>query len=133
MGNKNLLLKESSDDKIFSAEKQKDYIASLEKKYKKNASELKKINGLLKTEIKKRKSAETELHKSEERFRIVTDYIHDWEYWLDTNKNFIFISPSCELITEYKPENFFKDEGLLQEIIHPEDRNIFLEHEEFSF
>ena len=68
------------------------------------------------------------LAKSEEKFRTVADYIYDWEYWRATDGSFVYISPSCERITGYKPEEFCQDPGLLGIIIHPDDRENFARH-----
>jgi len=40
----------------------------------------------------------------------------------------VYVSPSCERISGYKPEDFYGDPLLLQKIVHPEDRRKFLEH-----
>ncbi|MFH1126338.1 MAG: GAF domain-containing protein, partial [Candidatus Altiarchaeota archaeon] len=39
-----------------------------------------------------------EIEKSEEKFRILADFTYDWEYWVDANGNYVYISPSCERI-----------------------------------
>jgi PAS domain S-box-containing protein len=68
------------------------------------------------------------LAKSKEKFRTVADYIYDWEYWRAIDGSFVYISPSCERITGYKPEEFCQDPGLLATIIHPDDRENFAQH-----
>ncbi|MBU2645003.1 PAS domain S-box protein [bacterium] len=65
----------------------------------------------------------TESQRERDFFRIVADYTYDWDYWLGPEENFIYISPSCERITGYKVEEFMKNPGLLDSIIHPEDRS----------
>jgi PAS domain S-box-containing protein len=61
-----------------------------------------------------------ELRDSENKFRIFADYTHDWEYWSDSDGAYIYISPSCERITGYKPEEFMSHPDLLIEITTPE-------------
>ncbi len=43
-----------------------------------------------------------ELRRSEQRFRTVADFAYDWEYWVDPDGNYIYVSPSCERITGYR-------------------------------
>lgn len=68
------------------------------------------------------------LTESEEKFRIFAAATFDWEDWLDPDNRFIYISPSCERITGYPPEAFYKDPQLLGNIIHPDDKDLFLQH-----
>ncbi len=70
----------------------------------------------------RRREAENALRKSEERYRTVADLTYDWEYWLDHRGTFRYVSPSCERITGYGAEEFLRDPGLLERIIHPDDR-----------
>ena len=74
-------------------------------------------------ELVERKNAE--LLASEKRYRTVADFTYDWEYWIDPDGNFVYISPSCERITGYSPEYFLSNPTILHEIIHPEDRDAF--------
>ena len=71
---------------------------------------------------------ETELRESEERFRTVADFTYDWEYWLDPDGNYVYVSPSCERITGYRSDEFRQDPELLETIIHPDDRATVAEH-----
>jgi len=72
--------------------------------------------------------AKEKAEESEVKHRTVADYTYAWEYWTDTNGNFVYISPSCERITGYKPDDFLNNKELMQEIIHPDDVNIFQKH-----
>ncbi|MEQ8757251.1 MAG: PAS domain S-box protein [Coleofasciculus sp. G1-WW12-02] len=72
--------------------------------------------------------AEEELRQSEERFRTVANFTYDWEYWLNPDAQFIYVSPSCERITGYCADEFLQDASLLESIIHPEDREKFAQH-----
>jgi PAS domain S-box-containing protein len=71
---------------------------------------------------------ETELRESEERFRTLADFTYDWEYWLNPDGDYVYVSPSCERITGYRAEEFQKDPELLETIIHPEDRALVTKH-----
>ncbi|MFH1912817.1 MAG: EAL domain-containing protein [Pseudomonadota bacterium] len=61
------------------------------------------------------------LRESEQRYRMVADYIYDWESWLGPDGEAIYISPSCERITGYSPVRFVEDPELMQRIVHPDD------------
>ena len=74
-------------------------------------------------ELVERKNAE--LLASEKRYRTVADFTYNWEYWIDPDGNFVYISPSCERITGYSPGRFVRTPSILYEIIHPEDRDAF--------
>ncbi|MEI7898120.1 MAG: PAS domain S-box protein [bacterium] len=77
-----------------------------------------------------RKLAEKALKENEEKFRTVADFTYDWEYWTGPDGRIIYISPSCERISGYKPEEFLADRSLLKKIVHPGDANIFKDHPE---
>ena len=53
---------------------------------------------------------------------------HDWNYLLDPEGRFIFVSSACERVTGYRPEEFQADSGLLLRLIHPDDRVRFEQH-----
>ncbi|MCP1661580.1 MAG: PAS domain S-box protein [Methanocalculus sp. MSAO_Arc1] len=46
---------------------------------------------------------------------------HDWEFLLGTNGSFLYVSPSCERISGYSPEDLLKDAALFHRIVHAED------------
>ncbi len=71
---------------------------------------------------------EQTLLASEEKYRIVADNTYDWEFWLGTNDDLRYISPSCQRITGYSQEEFLANPGLFEEIIHPDDRPIYGQH-----
>ncbi len=66
--------------------------------------------------------ANRELRASEEKYRTVADFTYDWEYWLAPTGQYVYVSPACERITGYRPEEFQSDPGLLAAIVHPADR-----------
>lgn len=78
--------------------------------------------GGISTDITERKRMEKVLRASEERFRTVADFTHDWEYWIDPHGNLAYVSPSCERITGYPPEAFQRNPMLMEAILHPSDR-----------
>ncbi|MFI3189755.1 hypothetical protein BCS42_16990 [Crenothrix sp. D3] len=68
------------------------------------------------------------LQESEAHFRAVADYTYDWEYWIDPQGQFIYMSLSCERISGYSVEAFMQDTQLLSAIVYPEDRALIAEH-----
>lgn len=67
-------------------------------------------------------ASETALRESRERYRIVADYIYDWEYWHAPDESLSYVSPSCERITGYPAEAFLRDPSLLLGVVHPDDK-----------
>ena len=76
-----------------------------------------------------RNKMQMDLVSSEEKFRTVAIFAYDWEYWRDPDGKFVWISPSCELITGYTVEEFMADEDLLRRIIHHDDLQMWENHE----
>ncbi len=68
--------------------------------------------------------------QAELKYRTVADFTYDWEYWQSPDGNFNYISPSCERITGYRAEEFMNNPRLLEQIILPENRNIWLNHQQ---
>jgi len=77
-----------------------------------------------------RARGEEALTEEREKFRTVADFTYNWEYWTDPQLNILYISPACERITGYRPEEFLANSGLLPDIAHPADRQIFKDHAE---
>lgn len=70
------------------------------------------------------------LKESEEKFRLLADFTSDWEYWLDPESNLVYCSPSCEKITGYRNTEFINNSHLLLRIIHPDNLEMFRNHQE---
>jgi len=62
------------------------------------------------------------LVQSEQRYRVLADYSPNWEYWQVPDGSFLYVSPACEEVSGYTPADFFADPGLMERIIHPDDR-----------
>jgi len=77
--------------------------------------------------IKHKKNEDT-LQRNEEKFRTFAEFTYDWEYWIAPDGHFEYISPSCERITGYSPDEFLANPELLTAIIHPGDRSRVLGH-----
>lgn len=86
------------------------------------------MSAALKSSYENIKRHQAALQESERRFRTLSEFSQDWEYWISENMDIVFMSPSCERITGYKNEEFTKNPSLLYEIIHPEDVDIYTGH-----
>lgn len=102
--------------------------ASKQEEVEKRTAELVKTNEKLRRELKHRKRLEKALLESEQRFRMLADFTHDWEYWIAPDGNYFYVSPSCERITGYHPDEFIRETGLFKKIIHPDDRALLDGH-----
>ena len=68
------------------------------------------------------------LRNVEQHYRTMADFTYDWEYWERPEGKIEYVSPSCERITGYRPQEFIDEPGLLGEIVHPEDSNVWAKH-----
>ena len=66
--------------------------------------------------------------KNEEKFRIVSEFAYNFEYWVNENKKIAFISPSCERVTGYSRKEFLKKSHMFFDMIHPDDKGMFKNH-----
>jgi PAS domain S-box-containing protein len=64
----------------------------------------------------------------EEKFRIVSEFAYNFEYWMNEKKQLSFISPSCERITGYTRKEFEQNENLMFDMIHPDDKDMCRMH-----
>jgi len=78
--------------------------------------------------ILQHRKVETHLQEIQERFKLVADFAKDWEYWITKDRKLNYVSPSAERITGYKPDEFMKDNTLLEKIVHPDDKEKFVNH-----
>ena len=69
-----------------------------------------------------------ELEENERKFRIVSEFAYDFEFWIKENGEFVFISPSCERITGYSQSEFMENPDLLNMIAHPDERDACHNH-----
>lgn len=61
-------------------------------------------------------------------FRTVANFAYEWEFWIGTDFQFHYCSPSCKRITGYNADEFVHNHELLFDIVHPEDKDKFAEH-----
>jgi len=73
-------------------------------------------------------NTEQALRASEQKFRTMVEFTYSWEYWIDPNGNFINMTPSCHRISGYSPDDFYNNNVLLKQIIHPDDLKNYEDH-----
>lgn len=78
--------------------------------------------------IEKLKKEVDFLEKERDKYKTIADYTYDWESWIDDDGSFIYVSPSCERITGYKPQEFYDDKDLMYKIIHKDDVDAYKNH-----
>lgn len=100
----------------------------MEMRVRERTAELEQANAGLRAEIAERRRAVEALQESEERFRTVADFTYDWVYWYGPDRRFVYVSPSCERVTGYRPQEFYDDPNLLTRIVHPDDQERWEEH-----
>jgi len=95
-------------------------------------AELRQRMAELETSETERQRAEEALREAELRYRTVADFTYDWEYWDEPDGTLHYVSPACERITGYTAAQFIANPLLLQEIILPEDREIWERHRHYA-
>jgi len=75
-----------------------------------------------------RKRSEDALRRAELEYRTVAEFTYDWEYWANPDGTLRYVSPSCQRITGYSPQEFIHRPSLIREVILPIDREIWDQH-----
>lgn len=68
------------------------------------------------------------LAESENRFRLMAENTHSWEYWIGPDAKLNYVSPSCMHHTGYSQSEFMQKESLFIDIVHPKDRADIIKH-----
>jgi PAS domain S-box-containing protein len=76
-----------------------------------------------------RQKKEENLRQAEVRYRIVADFTYDWEYWKNPDGSLNYVSPACERISGHTVAEFLARPSLFEEILVPEDREIWDRHQ----
>lgn len=78
--------------------------------------------------IEKLRIMEEAFLKQEEALFVISEFAYDWEYWQDKNGDYQYVSPSCESVTGFTPDDFYQNSNLLQKIIVEKDWQKWLDH-----
>lgn len=89
-----------------------------------------KISGVLFSgeDVTIQRQTEEKLKNSELKFRTIADYMSDWGYWENENKRIVYMGPTCKKITGYSVEDFTTNTELINEIIYPDDIELWKAH-----
>lgn len=79
-------------------------------------------------DVTMRKQMEAALRQSEQRYRTVADLNTDWTYWQKADGSLEYVSPACEAICGYTPEELRGTPALIWQIIVVEDLPIWENH-----
>jgi len=83
-------------------------------------------------DITKRKDLEHCLREQEIKFRTLADFAYNLECWTRTDGSFLYVSPSSYRITGYAASDFMENPSLFEDIIFPEDKEIWEKHNQDS-
>nr|WP_321411399.1 PAS domain S-box protein [uncultured Carboxylicivirga sp.] len=87
---------------------------------------------ILSIDITERKKAENALLESEEKYKLISNNSDDWIYWIDPEGNMKYVSPACERVTGYSPDEFISRPELIQEIVLEADKEKINQHYKYS-
>jgi diguanylate cyclase (GGDEF)-like protein/PAS domain S-box-containing protein len=74
------------------------------------------------------KTLENAFLTHEEVLWVISEFANDWEYWQAPDGSYKYVSPSCEKITGYLPNDFYQDKNILEDIIVSGDWHRWIEH-----
>ncbi len=79
-------------------------------------------------DITDRKRIEDELRESEQRYRVVADLNTNWTYWQKADNTLEYVSPACEAISGFTPEELHQNPSIIDQLILDEDQPIWESH-----
>ncbi len=71
-----------------------------------------------------------ELKQSQELFQTLADWSTDWIFWKSAAGKMLYISPAVTRITGYTPEEIESFGEHFERIVHPDDLELWLKHQE---
>ncbi len=69
-----------------------------------------------------------QLKQQSEQFRAIADMAQEFSYYRDVDGYYVYVTPSCENITGYKPEEFYRLPSLMNELIYKDDQQSWFKH-----
>ncbi|MFV1997478.1 MAG: putative bifunctional diguanylate cyclase/phosphodiesterase [Acidiferrobacterales bacterium] len=68
------------------------------------------------------------LRENSDKFRAVADVAEEFIYLRSVEGQYEYVSPSCNTLCGYRPEEFYAKPNLMDELVHPDDREHWLHH-----
>ncbi len=78
--------------------------------------------------IQRAEQAASDTRTSEEKYRMLAENAVDMIFWKGPDGQCRYASPAAVALTGYATEEFLQDPQLMTRIVHPEDRETYLEH-----
>jgi len=63
-----------------------------------------------------------------EQFRAIADLAKEFTYFRRIDGHYEYVSPACEAMTGYTPQDFYQTPNLMDLLIYPEDRELWKRH-----
>jgi PAS domain S-box-containing protein len=96
--------------------------------YTKTEDSLLRVFAQMLVSVNKRINIEQQIRESREKYQIVAENTISWEFWEAPDGEFLYHSPSCEMITGFKAEDLIRNYQLFLNMIHPDDLGTFMNH-----
>ena len=72
------------------------------------------------------------MRTSEEKYRLIADNSDDWIYWVAPDGHLNYVSPACERVTGFTPEEFSNHLELTHQIVFEADKKKVSQHTHIS-
>lgn len=63
-----------------------------------------------------------DLSVQKEHLQIIAEFANDWEFWLDPQGNYKYISPSCQNVTGFSVQEFMQKPSLIYQVVFSGDQ-----------
>ncbi len=72
------------------------------------------------------------IQSSEAHFRMFSDVSSDFVFWKTPDGKLAYVSPACQRLTGYSPQELLQNPVLLDDMVHAEDRETWMGHDQHS-
>jgi PAS domain S-box-containing protein len=79
-------------------------------------------------DLRERHAAVRALQESEMKYRLLAENAAECIFWTTPDGAYKYVSPACERLFGYAPDEFIADPGLMLRIAHPADRAAYRKH-----
>jgi diguanylate cyclase (GGDEF)-like protein/PAS domain S-box-containing protein len=79
-------------------------------------------------DVTEQRKAAQALADSEARYRIIAEFTSDFVYWRASDGKLLYVSPSALDFCGYAPAELERRPNLLTEMVHPDDRDLWMRH-----